>query len=258
MRNVGVGREGSGASRLEGVGATDWQGKRNVNTDRLIEDVLSANLEPVARAELHKRLVLALVIGGAAAFGLMLTTVGPRPEIGTVAHLEWVALKLLFALSLIVTGAPSLIRSMRPEPDDGTRFHTSLISFPCCRRGNHCAAAVRPACCMERNASWSALSILRALSPLRRVFRRDSTGSLDLGASRRCSDPVGVLRRDRGDCRGSNRRRRLCVQLRQRFGAVHRHLVRRCSSLLCFHRGATRTSVPALVIFAHSNTEVLL
>ncbi len=98
-----------------------------MNTDRLI-DVLSANLEPVARGELHKRLVLALVIGGAAAFGLMLTTVGPRPEIGTVAHLEWVALKLLFALSLIVTGAPSLIRSMRPEPDDGTRF--TLVLFP--------------------------------------------------------------------------------------------------------------------------------
>ena len=58
--------------------------------------------------------------------------------------------------------------------------------------------------------------------------------------------------------RGSHRRRRLCVQLRQRFGAVHRHLVRRCGSHLCFHRGATRTSVPALVIFAHGNTEVLL
>jgi hypothetical protein len=99
-----------------------------VNTDRLI-DVLSANLEPVARGKLHKRLILALVIGGAAAFGLMLATVGPRSEIGAVAHLEWVALKLLFALSLIVTAAPSLIRSMRPGPDDGTRFTLILVPF---------------------------------------------------------------------------------------------------------------------------------
>ena len=98
-----------------------------MNTDRLI-DALSANLEPVARGKLHKRLILALVIGGAAAFGLMLATVGRRPEIGAVAHLEWVALKLLFALSLIVTGAPSLIRSMRPGPDGGTRF--TLVLFP--------------------------------------------------------------------------------------------------------------------------------
>jgi hypothetical protein len=99
-----------------------------VNTEQLI-DVLSANLEPIARSGLRKRLALALVIGGAAAFGLMLATVGPRPEIGTVAHLEWVALKLSSALSLILTGAPSLIRSTRPEPDDGTRFTPVLFPF---------------------------------------------------------------------------------------------------------------------------------
>jgi hypothetical protein len=97
-----------------------------VNTDRLI-DVLSANLEPVTPGQLRKTLALALVTGGAAAFGLMLATVGPRPEIYMVPHLEWLALKLFFALSLIIAGAPSLIRSMRPEPNDG-RF--TLVFFP--------------------------------------------------------------------------------------------------------------------------------
>jgi len=73
-------------------------------------------------------LTLALVISGAAAFGLMLATVGPRPEIHSVPHLEWVALKLCFALSLIVTAVPSLIRSMRPGLDNGTGF--TLVLFP--------------------------------------------------------------------------------------------------------------------------------
>jgi hypothetical protein len=98
-----------------------------VNTERLI-DLLSANLEPVAPGQIRKTLALALLTGGAAAFGVMLTTVGPRPEICLVPHLEWLALKLSFALSLIIAGAPSLITSMRPEPNDGTRF--TLVFFP--------------------------------------------------------------------------------------------------------------------------------
>jgi hypothetical protein len=98
-----------------------------VNTERLI-DLLSANLEPVAPGQVRKTLALALVTGVAAAFGVMLATVGPRPEIYMVPHLEWLALKLSFALSLIIAGAPSLISSMRPEPNDGTRF--TLVFFP--------------------------------------------------------------------------------------------------------------------------------
>jgi hypothetical protein len=99
-----------------------------VNTERLI-DVLSANLEAVAPGQVRKTLALALVTGVAAAFGLMLVTVGPRPEIYMVPHLEWLALKLSFALSLIIAGTPSLIRSMRPEPNDGTRFTLVFIPF---------------------------------------------------------------------------------------------------------------------------------
>src|SRR5215467_2647992 len=110
MRNVRVGGEGSGASRFEGIGCTDWRGDKNVNTDRLI-DVLSANLEPVSQGQLRRTLVLAMVTGGVAAFGLMLATIGPRSDLNLTAHLEWAAAKLFFAFSIVFAGAPFLIRS---------------------------------------------------------------------------------------------------------------------------------------------------
>ena len=51
-----------------------------MNTDRLI-DALSANLERVNQCRLGKTLILAMVTGEAAAFVLMLATVGPRPDL---------------------------------------------------------------------------------------------------------------------------------------------------------------------------------
>lgn len=82
-----------------------------MNTDRLI-DALSTNLEPVRRGQLTTTLTTALVIGAVAAFCLMLVTLGLRPEFG--AHLGFVAVKLLFALSLVGLGAVFLLRLMRP------------------------------------------------------------------------------------------------------------------------------------------------
>jgi hypothetical protein len=90
-----------------------------VNTERLI-DLLSTNLEPVSQGRLEKTLILAMVLGGATAFAMMLATVGPRPDLHSTAHLEWSAVKLLFALSVIGVGAPLLIRSMRPGQEDET------------------------------------------------------------------------------------------------------------------------------------------
>ncbi len=84
-----------------------------MNTDRLI-DLLSANLEPVGRVRLGKTLVLAMLAGSVAALILMLLTVGPRADFDSTAHLGWTALKLLFAVSVIGTATPLLLRSMRP------------------------------------------------------------------------------------------------------------------------------------------------
>jgi len=99
-----------------------------VNTDQLI-DVLSANLEPACPGQLGKTLILAMGTGVAAAFGLMLMTVGPRPDLLSTAHLEWVAAKLLFALSVIGTGAPLLMRSIRPGRENATHWTLLLLPF---------------------------------------------------------------------------------------------------------------------------------
>jgi hypothetical protein len=69
-----------------------------------------------------------MLTGGAIAFGLMLVTVGPRPNLHSAAHIEWVAVKLLFALSVIGTGALLLNKSMRPGLEDETNW--ALIFFP--------------------------------------------------------------------------------------------------------------------------------
>ncbi len=98
-----------------------------MNTDRLI-DMLSAELEAVNSGRLGKTLILAIVTGGAIAFGLMLVTVGPRPDLQSTAHIEWVAVKLLFALSVIGTSALLLNRSMRPGLEDATNW--TLVLFP--------------------------------------------------------------------------------------------------------------------------------
>jgi hypothetical protein len=84
-----------------------------VNTDRLI-DVLSANLQPVAHRGFERAILVAIGAGGVATLGVMLATVGPRAHLASESHLEWSAIKFLFALSVVVTGAPSLVRSARP------------------------------------------------------------------------------------------------------------------------------------------------
>ena len=98
-----------------------------MNTDRLI-DVLSANLEPARHQQFGKTLIVAMVTAAAAAFGLMLITVGPRHDLHSTAHLEWLAMKLLFALSVIGTGAPLLLRSARPGLENVTNW--ALVFFP--------------------------------------------------------------------------------------------------------------------------------
>jgi hypothetical protein len=99
-----------------------------VNTDRLI-DILSANLEPARHGQFEKMLTLAMATGGAAAFGLMLATVGPRPDLHSTAHLEWLAVKLIFALSVIGTGVPPLVRSARPGFENVTNWAVALFPF---------------------------------------------------------------------------------------------------------------------------------
>jgi hypothetical protein len=130
-----------------------------VNTDRLI-DVLSANLEPVSPSQIRKTLLLAMVAGEVAAFGLMLATVGPRSELASTAHLEWAAAKLFFAFSIVFAGAPFLIKSIHPGRENETKW--ALFFFPL-------AATVALALVMLLlgRGAWGTPLGARAISPAR-------------------------------------------------------------------------------------------
>jgi hypothetical protein len=99
-----------------------------MNTDRLI-DMLSTNLEPVKGGQLWRTLVWALVVGLVAAFVAMLATVGVRSDFYSETHRIFMALKLLFTLSLIGTGAVFLIRSMSPGRGSRKLFLLVLVPF---------------------------------------------------------------------------------------------------------------------------------
>jgi hypothetical protein len=97
-----------------------------MNTDHLIH-MLSTNVEPVKTIQIRKTLTLALVIGGAAAFCLMLGTVGLRS--GLASSLSFLALKLLFTLSLITLGTLLLARLARPGQRGGKLSTLTIVPF---------------------------------------------------------------------------------------------------------------------------------
>ncbi len=82
-----------------------------MKTDQLI-DLLSTNLEPANKGHIRKSLILALIVGGAGAFCVMLSTVGLRPK-GT-NHLGFLLLRLIFTVGLVAAGAALLPRLARP------------------------------------------------------------------------------------------------------------------------------------------------
>ena len=99
-----------------------------MKTDQLIE-MLSTNVEPVQQGRVRKTLAGALVVGGAAAFCLMLTTVGLRTGVTDGLLPGYLTLKLLFTLSLIGVGAALLERLMRPGQDGRKLFAFLFLPF---------------------------------------------------------------------------------------------------------------------------------
>ena len=73
-------------------------------------------------------LLLAMLAGIATALLLMWATVGPRPDLGSTILLAWTALKLIFAMSVIGTATPYLLKSMRPGMEQVT--HPGVIFLP--------------------------------------------------------------------------------------------------------------------------------
>jgi hypothetical protein len=97
-----------------------------MKTDHLIE-VLSSNIEPVKGERLRKGLAVALVVGGAGAFCVMLGTVGLRPN--GPPRLEYLGLRLLFTFSLIAIAAKLLARLARPGQSAGRLLKLTFIPF---------------------------------------------------------------------------------------------------------------------------------
>lgn len=98
-----------------------------MDTNKLI-DVLSTNLEPVEPEVIRKATLWAVVLGAAAAFGVMLATVAPRPDVWRDDGRPFLALKLALTISLVAAGAAWLVRSMHPGRD--VRRPLWLASLP--------------------------------------------------------------------------------------------------------------------------------
>src|SRR5260370_8653767 len=95
MRYVRIGREGVRSSRLKNLGTADWQREPDMKTDQLI-NILSTNLEPAKRGQVAKTLTLAPIVGGAAAFCVILGQDGLRR--GRPSSLIFLAVKLFLTL----------------------------------------------------------------------------------------------------------------------------------------------------------------
>ena len=99
-----------------------------MKTDQLI-DMLSTNVEPVKSGQVWKPLIWALAIGGAASFCVMLATVGLRTDAAGGIHVGFLALKLLFMLSVIATGTALLKKLIRPGQEARKLFRFLFLPF---------------------------------------------------------------------------------------------------------------------------------
>lgn len=84
-----------------------------MRTEQLI-DILSTNIDPVDRRTTHTALTWAVIVGAAAAFGVMVGTVSPREDLTNRENVFFVLLKLAFALAVMTTGLLALTKSVRP------------------------------------------------------------------------------------------------------------------------------------------------
>jgi hypothetical protein len=120
-----------------------------MNTDQLI-DMLSTNVEPVKKGQLGKTLAWALAIGAATSFCVMLATVGLRTDSAGGIHVGFLALKLLFMLSVIGTGAALLMKLIRPGQEAGNLFRFLFLPFLVAMFVGIFALALQPSSAWDR------------------------------------------------------------------------------------------------------------
>ncbi len=92
-------------------------------------DLLSADVQPVRRGTVGRTLALALVIGGAAALGLMLVTVGLRPDLFEGANSMLLAVKVLFTVTLAGIGSLFLVAASYPGRNARRRLAFTILPF---------------------------------------------------------------------------------------------------------------------------------
>jgi hypothetical protein len=120
-----------------------------MKTDQLI-DMLSTNVEPVKSGQIWKPLVWALAIGGAASFCVMLATVGLRTESAGGIQVGFLALKLLFMLSVIGTGTALLMKLSRPGQEARKLFRFLFLPFLVAGFVGIVALALQPSSAWDR------------------------------------------------------------------------------------------------------------
>ncbi len=92
-----------------------------MSTDQLIA-LLVADLKPVDSNRAVRSLLIAIAIGAAAAFGAMLISFEPRPELLDGRNLKFLFVKLFFASSVAGIATVFLTKVVRP----GVQLHYSL------------------------------------------------------------------------------------------------------------------------------------
>ncbi len=120
-----------------------------MKTDQLI-DMLSTNVEPVKCGQGWKPLVWALAMGGAVSFCMMLLTVGLRTQAAGGIHVGFLALKLLFMLSVIGTGTALLMKLIRPGQDVRKLFRFLFLPFLVAGFVGIVALALQPSSAWDR------------------------------------------------------------------------------------------------------------
>jgi hypothetical protein len=120
-----------------------------MKTDQLI-DMLSTNVEPVKSGQVWKPLVWALAIGGAASFCMMLATVGLRTEAAGGIHVGFLALKLLFMLSVIGTGTALIMKLIHPGQEGQKLFRFLFLPFLVAGFVGVVALALQPSSAWDR------------------------------------------------------------------------------------------------------------
>jgi hypothetical protein len=167
-----------------------------MKTDQLI-DMLSTNVEPVQQGKLRKTLVWALVVGGAAAFCLMLATVGLRTGVTDGFLPGYLTLKLVFTLSLIGVGAALLESLMRRWPGWAKTPLVCVSSFLHCYMRSRCCAGIWAADGMGSRDFRNAVGDLPALYP---ALCGRPICSVDLGSAQRSTHEFEASRGYRRTC----------------------------------------------------------